>query len=205
MHLSWTRSLIPREKATYLSYPVSDLQGGCPVIVTKARGIANLRVKTRKWRQMGPRRRSCSQNHRAVSALYYSPGSLSKCFFCSHSRCGDRLSATSPQLDWRLSSYGPRKNLPTNISLVYLQHSFGIASPYLTIVPKSTIQNWSREFNQWTPDVNIVVLTDPTEECAYIITNRLTPQDFEVCILGYEICLIEKPSFKQFSFELYYH
>ena len=71
--------------------------------------------------------------------------------------------------------------------------------------PKSTIQNWSREFNQWTPNANIVVLTGTMKERADTITNRLTPQDFEVCITGYEIYLIEKPAFKQFSFELYYH
>jgi SWI/SNF-related matrix-associated actin-dependent regulator of chromatin subfamily A member 5 len=64
-----------------------------------------------------------------------------------------------------------------------------------------TLQNWYREFAQWTPDVNVVVLTGTKEERAEIIANRLIPQDFEVCITSYEICLIEKTTFKKFSFE----
>ncbi|KIM77603.1 hypothetical protein PILCRDRAFT_11859 [Piloderma croceum F 1598] len=47
---------------------------------------------------------------------------------------------------------------------MYSKHNLDIANPHLTIVPKSTIQNWSREFNQWTPDLNIIILTGPTEE-----------------------------------------
>jgi SWI/SNF-related matrix-associated actin-dependent regulator of chromatin subfamily A member 5 len=39
------------------------------------------------------------------------------------------------------------------------------------------------------------------DERADIIANRLIPQDFEVCITSYEICLIEKSTFKKFSFE----
>jgi hypothetical protein len=59
----------------------------------------------------------------------------------------------------------------------------------------------AREFKQWTPAVNIVVLTGTKEERADIIANQLIPQDFEVCITSYEICLIEKSAFKKFSFE----
>ena len=69
------------------------------------------------------------------------------------------------------------------------------------MVPKSTLQNWAREFEQWTPDVNVVVLTGSKEERAEIIANRLIPQDFDVCVTSYEICLIEKSALKKFSFE----
>lgn len=47
----------------------------------------------------------------------------------------------------------------------------------------------------------MVVLTGTKEERAELIANRLIPQDFEVCVTSYEICLIEKSAFKKFSFE----
>lgn len=85
--------------------------------------------------------------------------------------------------------------------LAYLKQHRGIAGPHLVVVPKSTLQNWAREFGQWTSTVSVVVLTGTKEERAEIIANRLIPQDFDVCITSYEICLIEKSSLKKFSFE----
>ena len=49
--------------------------------------------------------------------------------------------------------------------------------------------------------MNIVVLTGTKEEREDIIANRLVPQHFKMCITSYEICLIEKSTFKKFSFE----
>jgi SWI/SNF-related matrix-associated actin-dependent regulator of chromatin subfamily A member 5 len=39
------------------------------------------------------------------------------------------------------------------------------------------------------------------EERAEITASRLIPQDFEVCITSYEMCLIEKAALNKFSFE----
>ena len=71
----------------------------------------------------------------------------------------------------------------------------------MVVVPKSTLQNWHREFKQWTPDFNVVTLAGPKDERAEIIASRLITQDFEVCITSYEMCLIEKAALKKFSFE----
>ncbi|KIL56280.1 hypothetical protein M378DRAFT_17220 [Amanita muscaria Koide BX008] len=77
------------------------------------------------------------------------------------------------------------------------------SGPHLIVVPKSTVQNWKREFERWTPlaDFNVVILTGTKEERTDIISNHLLPQDFEVCITLYEICLIEQSPLKKFSFE----
>ncbi|KAI9566285.1 SNF2 family N-terminal domain-containing protein [Boletus coccyginus] len=116
-------------------------------------------------------------------------------------------------LNWMVSLYhnglngilademGLGKTLQTISFLSYLKHYRAVHGPHLIVVPKSTLQNWAREFERWTPDVNVVVLTGSKEERAELIANRLIPQDFDVCVTSYEICLIEKSALKKFSFE----
>ncbi|KAF9466575.1 SNF2 family DNA-dependent ATPase [Collybia nuda] len=96
---------------------------------------------------------------------------------------------------------GLGKTLQTISFLAYLKNYRSIAGPHLIVVPKSTLQNWAREFEKWTTATNVVLLTGTKEERAEIIATRLITQDFEVCITSYEICLIEKSTFKKFSFE----
>jgi SWI/SNF-related matrix-associated actin-dependent regulator of chromatin subfamily A member 5 len=99
-------------------------------------------------------------------------------------------------------SQGLGKTLPTISFLAYLKHHQDISRLHLIVVPKSTLQNWAREFQQWTPDnMNVVILMGTKDERADIIANRLILQDFEVCIMSYKICLIEKSAFKKFSFK----
>ncbi|KAG6380533.1 SNF2 family DNA-dependent ATPase [Boletus reticuloceps] len=116
-------------------------------------------------------------------------------------------------LNWLVSLYhnglngilademGLGKTLQTISFLSYLRHYRAVHGLHLIVVPKSTLQNWAREFERWTPDVNVVVLTGTKEERAELIANRLIPQDFDVCVTSYEICLIEKSALKKFSFE----
>lgn len=71
----------------------------------------------------------------------------------------------------------------------------------MIVVPKTTLQNWAREFAHWVPDFDIVLLTGSKDERAQIIRERLLDSQFEVCITSYEVCLIEKWAFKKFSWE----
>lgn len=96
---------------------------------------------------------------------------------------------------------GLGKTLQTISFLSYLKHIRGVNGPHLVVVPKSTLQNWKREFEHWSPGFNVVVLTGTKEERAELIATRLIPSDFEVCITSYEICLIERGALKKFSFE----
>ncbi|KAL0577835.1 chromatin remodeling complex Adenosinetriphosphatase [Marasmius crinis-equi] len=96
---------------------------------------------------------------------------------------------------------GLGKTLQTISFLSYLKHYREIRGPHLIVVPKSTLQNWQREFEKWTYDFKVVVLTGTGDERKALIQEKLMPQDFEVCITSYEICLIEKGALKKFSFE----
>lgn len=93
------------------------------------------------------------------------------------------------------------KTLQTISFLGYLKHYRQVTGPFLVVVPKSTLQNWAREFARWVPDFNICTLAGTKDERAQIIADRLIPQDFEVCITTYELCLIEKSALSKFSFE----
>jgi SWI/SNF-related matrix-associated actin-dependent regulator of chromatin subfamily A member 5 len=99
------------------------------------------------------------------------------------------------------SMQGLGKSLQTISFLAYLKHYREIYGPHLVVVPKSTLQNWAREFEKWTSDFKVVLLVGTKDERATIIANQLILQDFEVCVTTYEMCLIEKSVLKKFSFE----
>lgn len=96
---------------------------------------------------------------------------------------------------------GLGKTLQTISFLGYLRHIMGITGPHLVVVPKSTLDNWRREFTRWTPEVNVLVLQGAKEERAELIADRLKDESFDVCITSYEMILREKSHLKQFAWE----
>lgn len=96
---------------------------------------------------------------------------------------------------------GLGKTLQTISFLGYLRHIMGITGPHIVIVPKSTLDNWKREFERWTPEVNVLVLQGAKEERQKLIAERLKDESFDVCITSYEMILREKSALKQFAWE----
>lgn len=96
---------------------------------------------------------------------------------------------------------GLGKTLQTISFLGYLRHIMGITGPHLITVPKSTLDNWKREFARWTPEVNVLVLQGAKEERQQLIADRLESEDFDVCITSYEMILREKSHLKKFAWE----
>lgn len=96
---------------------------------------------------------------------------------------------------------GLGKTLQTISFLGYLRHIMGITGPHLVTVPKSTLDNWKREFARWTPEVNVLVLQGAKEERQKLIQERLKDESFDVCITSYEMILREKSHLKQFAWE----
>ncbi|KAK5661678.1 hypothetical protein OQA88_9778 [Cercophora sp. LCS_1] len=96
---------------------------------------------------------------------------------------------------------GLGKTLQTISFLGYLRHIMGITGPHLITVPKSTLDNWKREFAKWTPEVNVLVLQGAKEERQQLISDRLVDENFDVCITSYEMILREKAHLKKFAWE----
>ena len=94
---------------------------------------------------------------------------------------------------------GLGKTLQTISFLGYLRYLCGIKGPHLVAVPKSTLDNWKREFNKWTPDVEVMVLQGAKEERKDLINDTLIDEKFDVCITSYEMILREKSHLKKFA------
>lgn len=96
---------------------------------------------------------------------------------------------------------GLGKTLQTIAFLGYLRHIQDVAGPHIVIVPKSTLDNWKREFQRWTPEVDVLVLQGAKEERNQLINDRLIDEKFDVCITSYEMVLREKAHLKKFAWE----
>lgn len=96
---------------------------------------------------------------------------------------------------------GLGKTLQTIAFLGYLRHICGITGPHLITVPKSTLDNWKREFTMWTPEVNVLVLQGAKDERHQLINDRLVDEKFDVCVTSYEMILREKAHLKKFAWE----
>lgn len=96
---------------------------------------------------------------------------------------------------------GLGKTLQTISFLGYLRYVCDITGPHLVAVPKSTLDNWKREFARWTPEMNILVLQGDKEERQRLINERLVTESFDVCITSYEMILREKSHLKKFAWE----
>ncbi|KAL8803252.1 MAG: hypothetical protein Q9182_003283 [Xanthomendoza sp. 2 TL-2023] len=96
---------------------------------------------------------------------------------------------------------GLGKTLQTIAFLGYLRHIRNTNGPHLIVVPKSTLDNWKREFTKWTPEVDILILQGVKDERHQLINDRLIDEKFDVCITSYEMILREKSHLKKFAWE----
>jgi SWI/SNF-related matrix-associated actin-dependent regulator of chromatin subfamily A member 5 len=96
---------------------------------------------------------------------------------------------------------GLGKTLQSISLLGYLKTYRNINGPHLVIVPKSTLQNWHNEFRKWVPDLKAFVFHGDKALRQELIKNVLQPNDFEVCIASFEICMIEKAALRKFSWQ----
>ncbi|KAF2874386.1 SNF2 family N-terminal domain-containing protein [Massariosphaeria phaeospora] len=96
---------------------------------------------------------------------------------------------------------GLGKTLQTIAFIGYLRFIRGTTGPHLVVVPKSTLDNWKREFQMWIPEIDVFVLQGAKDERAALIQERLVDEKFDVCITSYEMILREKSHLKKFAWE----
>jgi SWI/SNF-related matrix-associated actin-dependent regulator of chromatin subfamily A member 5 len=96
---------------------------------------------------------------------------------------------------------GLGKTLQTIAFLGYLRFIGGIKGPHLIVVPKSTLDNWKREFSRWIPEVDVLVLQGAKDDRHQLINDRLIDEKFDVCVTSYEMILREKSHLKKFAWE----
>lgn len=94
---------------------------------------------------------------------------------------------------------GLGKTLQTISFLGYLRFFKNTVGPHLVIVPKSTLENWQREFNKWIPQFKAIVLTGDKEQRSNIINNEIMECNFDVVISSYEIVIKEKATLRKFD------
>ncbi|CCH60183.1 hypothetical protein TBLA_0C03810 [Henningerozyma blattae CBS 6284] len=96
---------------------------------------------------------------------------------------------------------GLGKTLQTITFLGYLRYVEKKPGPFLVIAPKSTLNNWLREINKWTPDVNAFILQGDKVERSELIKTKLLECDFEIVVASYEIIIREKAAFRKIDWE----
>lgn len=116
-------------------------------------------------------------------------------------------------LNWLISLYenslsgilademGLGKTLQTISFLGYIRYHKGVDGPFIVIVPKSTLDNWRREFAKWTPEVNVKVLQGNKEERAHFIQNTIMACNFDVLITSFEMVIREKSTLKKIRWQ----
>lgn len=116
-------------------------------------------------------------------------------------------------LNWMISLYhhgingilademGLGKTLQTISFLGWLRDYKDTPGLHLVVVPKSTLDNWRREFEKWVPGFRVVTLQGAKEDRTDLLQSTILTQDFDVLITTYEMCLREKSSLKKMSWE----
>ena len=101
---------------------------------------------------------------------------------------------------------GLGKTIQSISMLGYLQHYHKISGPHLIVVPKSTLQNWKREFARWCPSLRVIMMmpTGPIgtqrEERLDFIKNVVRKVEWDCLLTSYEQLMAEASRLKRINF-----
>ena len=87
------------------------------------------------------------------------------------------------------------------LSYVFNHHM--LYGPFLIVIPLSTIQGWQREFQKWSPEINVVIYLGDSSSRSMIQKHEWAPQNKKIkcnaIITTYEILLKDKSFFNSVS------
>ena len=97
---------------------------------------------------------------------------------------------------------GLGKTIQSISMLGYLQHYHKISGPHLIVVPKSTLQNWKREFNRWCPTLKVTMMVplvgkNAKQEREKFIKNVVKKSEWDCLLTSYEQLIAEAPRLKR--------
>ena len=100
---------------------------------------------------------------------------------------------------------GLGKTIQSISMLGYLQHYQKISGPHLIVVPKSTLQNWKREFTKWCPSLKVTMMVplvgkNAREERENFIKNVVKKSEWDCLLTTYEQLMAEAPRLKRIYF-----
>ena len=100
---------------------------------------------------------------------------------------------------------GLGKTIQSISMLGYLQHYQKISGPHLIVVPKSTLQNWKREFTKWCPSLKVTMMIplvgkNAREEREKFIKNVVKKSEWDCLLTTYEQLMAEAPRLKRIYF-----
>ncbi|CAK4706152.1 hypothetical protein AeMF1_009629 [Aphanomyces euteiches] len=95
---------------------------------------------------------------------------------------------------------GLGKTLQSISLLAYLRESRAMKGPHMIIVPKSTVGNWMRELGRWCPSIRTFKFMGDKEQ-RNVLRESIKTVKWDVCVLSYEVAIIEKATLKRFKWK----
>jgi SWI/SNF-related matrix-associated actin-dependent regulator of chromatin subfamily A member 5 len=72
---------------------------------------------------------------------------------------------------------------------------------FIIIVPKVTINNWSRELKKWLPDCKVLYFYGDKDQRHKLVEEDLKQRDFQVVLTTFEVAIKEKTNLTKLYYE----
>eukprot|EP00803_Ostreobium_quekettii_P000818 evm.model.scf_544.7 EVM.evm.TU.scf_544.7 scf_544:32803-45870(+) len=95
---------------------------------------------------------------------------------------------------------GLGKTIQAIALLAFLMENGDSKGPHLVVAPKAVLLNWVREFEKWTPSINVIMYDGAPEE-RKLMRADIVKGSFNVLVTHYDIVIRDKNVFKKTQWE----